>query len=47
MTHFGDVTVGHDFDCSPKICCCAGFGVCRQKLTGDDSSIVFVSAGGE
>lgn len=47
MTQLGNVQVGHDMDCSPKICCCAGFGVCRQKLSGDDDSIVFVSAGGE
>jgi uncharacterized protein (AIM24 family) len=47
MTQLGDVQVGHDCDCSPKICCCAGFGVCRQKLSGPDDSIVFVSAGGK
>jgi len=47
MTQLGNVEVGHDFDCSPKICCCAGFGVCRQKLSGPNESIVFVSAGGK
>jgi uncharacterized protein (AIM24 family) len=46
MTQIGDVNVGYDMDCSPKICCCAGFGLCRQNLSGPDNSIVFLSAGG-
>jgi len=46
MTQIGDVNVGYDMDCSPKICCCAGFGLCRQILSGPDNSIVFLSAGG-
>lgn len=47
MTQLGDITVGHDFDLSLKTCCCAGFGLCRQKLSGPEGSIAFVSAGGE
>lgn len=33
-------------NCTPKICCCAGFGACRQKIKGTDGSLVFLSAGG-
>jgi len=46
MTHIGDVDVGCSFDCNCLRCCCGGFGVCRQKLTGSDDSIAFLSAGG-
>ena len=38
--------VGCDFDFNFLRCCCGGFGVCRQKLTGSDDSIAFLSAGG-
>jgi uncharacterized protein (AIM24 family) len=47
MTQLGNVKVGYELDCSPRTCCCAGFGLCRQTLSGPDNSIVFVSAGGE
>jgi len=46
MTQIGDVKVGHDCDCGPRTCCCAGFGVCRQKISGSEDSIAFVTAGG-
>jgi Mitochondrial biogenesis AIM24 len=39
-------SVDCDLDCQPTICCCAGFGACRQKLKGTDGSIAFLSAGG-
>jgi uncharacterized protein (AIM24 family) len=46
MSHLGDVDVGCDLDCSPSTCCCAGFGCCRQKITGSTESIAFLAAGG-
>jgi len=35
-----------DLDCSFVRCCCAGFGCCRQKISGDALSVVFLAAGG-
>jgi uncharacterized protein (AIM24 family) len=35
-----------DFDSSPTTACCSGMGCCRQKMTGEDSSVVFVAGGG-
>lgn len=46
MAELGDVTVGCDLDCSLTTCCCAGFGCCRQKLSGSNDSIAFLAAGG-
>jgi len=46
MTQLGNVKIGYEVDCSPRTCCCAGFGLCRQTLSGPSNSIVFVSAGG-
>jgi uncharacterized protein (AIM24 family) len=46
MSHLGDVDVGCELDCGLKTCCCAGFGVCRQKITGSDDNIAFLAAGG-
>jgi uncharacterized protein (AIM24 family) len=46
MTELGDVEVGCDLDCGLSTCCCAGFGFCRQKLSGSEDSIAFVAAGG-
>lgn len=46
MTHLGEVDVACDQDLNPKTVCCAGFGCCRQKITGDDNSLVFLAAGG-
>jgi uncharacterized protein (AIM24 family) len=46
MSQLGDVDVGCELDCSLKTCCCAGFGLCRQKLTASDESIAFLAAGG-
>jgi hypothetical protein len=41
-----ETDVGCDFDFNFLRCCCGGFGVCRQKLSGPDDSIAFLSAGG-
>jgi len=38
--------IGCDLDCSPKTCCCAGLGCCRQKIQGGDGDIAFLAAGG-
>ena len=46
MTELGDVDVGCSLDCSLRTCCCAGLGICRQKLSGSDGSIAFLNAGG-
>jgi uncharacterized protein (AIM24 family) len=46
LAELGDVDVGCDLDCSITTCCCAGLGLCRQKLTGSDNSIAFLNAGG-
>ncbi|GKY95377.1 hypothetical protein MPSEU_000499300 [Mayamaea pseudoterrestris] len=46
MSQLGKVYVACDLDCSPTTCCCAGFGCCRQKITGNKDSIAFLSAGG-
>lgn len=46
MTELGGVNLDYDLDCGLKTCCCAGFGACRQKISGTDGSIVFLSAGG-
>ena len=46
MTHLGNVQVGCDLDCSLVTCCCAGFGPCRQKISGASDDIVFLAAGG-
>lgn len=35
-----------DMDCSLSTCCCAGFGIFRQKITGTSESIAFLAAGG-
>jgi uncharacterized protein (AIM24 family) len=46
MAELGDVDVSCDVDCGITTCCCAGFGLCRQKLSGSDDSIAFLNAGG-
>ena len=46
MAELGDVDVGCDLDCGITTCCCAGLGLCRQKLSGTDDSIAFLNAGG-
>lgn len=46
MAELGDVDVGCDLDCSVGTCCCAGIGLCRQKLEGTPDSIAFLNAGG-
>lgn len=46
MSQLGDVDVGCDLDCGLSTCCCAGLGCCRQKVTGESDSIVFLAAGG-
>jgi uncharacterized protein (AIM24 family) len=46
LSELGDVNVGCNLDCSITTCCCAGLGLCRQKLSGSDDSIAFLSAGG-
>jgi Mitochondrial biogenesis AIM24 len=44
---FSDFIVsGCDMDCGFVSCCCAGFGLCRQKITGSDGDIAFIAAGG-
>lgn len=37
---------GCDLDFSLTTCCCAGFGLCRQKISGTTESIAFLAAGG-
>jgi len=46
MTELGDVDVGCDLDLSVRTCCCAGLGLCRQKITASDGSVAFLAAGG-
>ena len=46
MAQLGDVQVGCDFDKSCATACCAGFGCCRQEITGAKDSVAFLSAGG-
>jgi uncharacterized protein (AIM24 family) len=46
MSHLGTVKVGCSFDSNPATLCCSGLGCCRQKISGTDSSIAFLSAGG-
>jgi uncharacterized protein (AIM24 family) len=46
MSHLGNVLVGCDLDCGLVSCCCAGFGLCRQKISGSDGDIAFLAAGG-
>jgi uncharacterized protein (AIM24 family) len=47
MSHVGNnVTVGCNRDCNCMVCCCAGFGCCRQKITGTQNDIAFIAAGG-
>ena len=47
MTSLGDgIQVGCDYDDNCLICCCAGFGCCRQKITGTQDDIAFIAAGG-
>lgn len=46
MAEIGGVHVGFDLDCGIRTCCCAGLGACRQKISGSDDSIAFLSAGG-
>jgi len=46
MSELGDVNVGCNLDCGIATCCCAGLGLCRQKLSGSDGSIAFLNAGG-
>mmetsp|Transcript_30029 Transcript_30029/g.72892 ORF Transcript_30029/g.72892 Transcript_30029/m.72892 type:complete len:304 (+) Transcript_30029:110-1021(+) len=46
LAQLGDVDVGCDLDCSLGTCCCAGIGLCRQKLEGAQDSIAFLNAGG-
>jgi uncharacterized protein (AIM24 family) len=46
MTHLGNVQVGCDLDCGFGTCCCAGLGLCRQKISGTNDDIVFLAAGG-
>lgn len=45
-THPAFFTAACDLDCSLPTCCCAGFGCCRQKITGGTDSVAFLSAGG-
>jgi uncharacterized protein (AIM24 family) len=40
------IKVGCDYDNNCIICCCAGFGCCRQKITGTQDDIAFIAAGG-
>lgn len=35
-----------DMDCALSTCCCAGLGLCRQKIKGTKDSIAFLAAGG-
>jgi uncharacterized protein (AIM24 family) len=35
-----------DLDCGFTTCCCAGFGLCRQKIQGSRDSVAFLAAGG-
>jgi len=37
---------GCDLDLGIKTCCCAGFGACRQKITGNSGDLAFLAAGG-
>eukprot|EP00592_Proboscia_alata_P008340 CAMPEP_0194355936 /NCGR_PEP_ID=MMETSP0174-20130528/3772_1 /TAXON_ID=216777 /ORGANISM="Proboscia alata, Strain PI-D3" /LENGTH=324 /DNA_ID=CAMNT_0039125417 /DNA_START=9 /DNA_END=983 /DNA_ORIENTATION=+ len=49
MTHLGDVDVGCNLDANPLTGCCAGLGICRQKLNQTDGGrpgMVFLNAGG-
>jgi uncharacterized protein (AIM24 family) len=46
LSELGDVDVGCNLDCGITTCCCAGLGLCRQKLSGSDDSIAFLNAGG-
>jgi uncharacterized protein (AIM24 family) len=47
MTSLGDgIEVGCDYDNNCIICCCAGFGCCRQKIKGSQDDIAFIAAGG-
>eukprot|EP00978_Attheya_sp_CCMP212_P020092 scaffold57136_cov47-Attheya_sp.AAC.2 len=46
MSQLGDVTVGCSLDCGFATCCCAGMGLCRQKITGGNSGVAFMAAGG-
>ena len=43
MSQLGEVDVGCDLDCSAATWCCAGLGLCRQKLSGDEGSIAFLN----
>ena len=47
MASLGDgIQVGCDYDNNCIICCCAGFGCCRQRITGTQDDIAFIAAGG-
>jgi len=49
MTQIGDVDIGCNFDSNPLTACCAGLGLCRQKLNQRDfgrAGMVFLNAGG-
>lgn len=49
MAQLGDVDVGCNIDSNPLTCCCAGLGLCRQKLnrtSGGNPGMVFLNAGG-
>lgn len=38
--------VGCDLDSGCATACCAGFGCCRQKISGTKDSVAFLAAGG-
>ena len=46
LAELGDVNVSCDMDCGFSTCCCAGFGLFRQKITGTRDSVAFLAAGG-
>lgn len=46
MSQLGDVRVGCSLDCGFATACCAGVGLCRQKITGGNSGVAFMAAGG-
>ncbi|KAJ1459284.1 tryptophan RNA-binding attenuator protein-like domain-containing protein [Pelagophyceae sp. CCMP2097] len=45
MSSLGDVKPSFDVDCNPLTACCAGFGMCRQTVSGT-SGTAFISAMG-
>ena len=45
MSALGRGNAGFECDCNPLTCCCAGFGMCRQTISGAPGT-AFVQATG-